>query len=518
MRSYFSFPFAQDVADELGKLFGIGFDASVLDELKEQGMAVTGYKDGESFVLALRAGEGGESFDATRQSEIVAQVFHDYGIKRENVGFIVVDKASTNVVSLQDWNGLVIFCFGHHMKNTILKWFKEDHPLAHDCLKKFSNAFFNAPTRESRWVDSQKKQSTVVVDVDASPMEPSWSEELSALVNLHESGDEVVDVEIKGILQKMGKSWTPTEGHGDLLAYAKTVAAADPGPVPASPAAPAEAVVESDVSPAFPPSINDTRWDSTFECLVHLLPRLPTLPDFLDAELQRSHTPQSVRDLAEMFGSQPEATKEALAKALKDVEPCMSLFRLASDPPKRTPIAPTLAATVRKVIAECGENLAAVLKEMWTTYKSRDIFENLWVFSPQKLGVKIAAKRAIPTCEEVAGNFPGLFHAKAEEQLKQYLALPYSSLKLVSESVSFWESKRGAWPDLVPIALMLQYLPISVTRVDAVFSQLGNISNDRAGRILPDSYETEGLYYCNKDVKGHFKDFDDENAVYRRGE
>ncbi|KAJ9465918.1 hypothetical protein DIPPA_32374 [Diplonema papillatum] len=201
----------KDLIETIGTSFGIGFDGSIIDELKEQALAVVAYDKGRAYLLGLRVGEDGEALDTTSQSEFVANVLKDYGIKIPNVAYIVVDKASTNVVALQDWEGIVIYCFGHHLKNAIKPWFKLSHPNAHDTLRLFSNAFYKAPTREVRWVQAQKAVVTHDVDAAATEDEIPIAQKLTALLSLHEDGE---DVEAD-ILECLG------EGDGDMLERAK---------------------------------------------------------------------------------------------------------------------------------------------------------------------------------------------------------------------------------------------------------------------------------------------------------
>ncbi|KAJ9459017.1 Cyclic nucleotide-gated cation channel subunit A [Diplonema papillatum] len=410
----------KDLIETIGTSFGIGFDGSIIDELKEQALAVVAYDKGRAYLLGLRVGEDGEALDTTSQSEFVANVLKDYGIKIPNVAYIVVDKASTNVVALQDWEGIVIYCFGHHLKNAIKPWFKLSHPNAHDTLRLFSNAFYKAPTREVRWVQAQKAVVTHDVDAAATEDEIPIAQKLTALLSLHEDGEDV-EADILDIQLLAGK--------------------------------------------------------------------------FSDADVTE--------------------TCAALVTALEAMEPVMPLFSFAADPPARKPLAAELPAMVAKAMKAVGNDLSAVLKEMWSTYLSRDIFKSMWLFCPEKLGTKKAAGIAIPSVESITDTFKGVFHRDAKTQLGEYLKVSISVLTKWKDAEAFWTSKKQVWPDLSAVALTLLYLPVSVTRVDAVFSQLGAISNERGGRINPSAYETTALYYCNKDISGRFKDFDDEHSLSR---
>ncbi|KAJ9437730.1 hypothetical protein DIPPA_31718 [Diplonema papillatum] len=445
----------KDLIETIGTSFGIGFDGSIIDELKEQALAVVAYDKGRAYLLGLRVGEDGEALDTTSQSEFVANVLKDYGIKIPNVAYIVVDKASTNVVALQDWEGIVIYCFGHHLKNAIKPWFKLSHPNAHDTLRLFSNAFYKAPTREVRWVQAQKAVVTHDVDAAATEDEIPIAQKLTALLSLHEDGE---DVEAD-ILECLG------EGDGDMLERAKerlTQAQNENVPVDLTP----EPQREQRPSPEYPPSINDTRWDSTFRCLAHLVPRLQSLPAFLEKELKRNTTPESIQLLAGKFSdADVTETCAALVTALEAMEPVMPLFSFAADPPARKPLAAELPAMVAKAMKAVGNDLSAVLKEMWSTYLSRDIFKSMWLFCPEKLGTKKAAGIAIPSVESITDTFKGVFHRDAKTQLGEYLKVSISVLTKWKDADAFWTSK-----------------PFTT---------------------------------ANKDISGRFKDFDDEHSLSR---
>ena len=183
-----------------------------------------------------------------------------------------------------------------------------------DDLHNYCNMLSYAPKREKRWKAAQE---VAVASASSAAPVPDAQEKLRGLVGLFD----LDDADASDVRDELAAQFEFTGTTEEAVAHARTLLRKPQRS--AGPAAPAC------YTPELAPKQNDTRFESVFLCLGHVVPRLSTLRDFVLSERSKP-VPVSVHELCDKINE--NGVRQTLLPAVEKWAHLHTFLQRCSDP------------------------------------------------------------------------------------------------------------------------------------------------------------------------------------------
>ena len=480
-------------------LVGLGVDGGVLKKLHVPTMVVIAYLPEGTVVTDVRSLPSGDSYTTQRLSELMDEVVAKLQIK---VAFYVLDRYSVNQAycAQMEAKRAVVWCFGHHLATEAKRFYKERYPAGCEVCSLFSCMFAGVNARRRRWrkfqidfkKDAQKELRGLCNKLG----------KIELLVKFVETGRADVESLAKHFPDAedplvAGKEWVATE-------RSKSEVHEQTGSVQ----------VDEEKTEA-PQTTSQTRWCALFEVNAHIYRRRETLLAFLQSEMARSYKPASLRQLSVLLCNDEKRTKafDEMGAMEERFAPLREFFLWVSNPPKGMNEAHAVHLRVRKAIRAAGPEEKVLLQQIWSSYKSRDLFEHLAIFDPESVATETVDEAVMAASDSKWQElFPALFTDPVLQQLTTYKQLDFDVLCQFPTASAFWHfhltSELG---DLAQVVTCLLTMPASVTGVDSIYSVASSMLT--AAGTAPKTFCKRLFTRANGDIEGRFADQERKEAL-----